>query len=444
MSDDAQAPDLAVQPEPRLGTTCEQRLGLQARVLERVAGDAPLQEVLDELCALVETLGGRTICSVMRLAGDGRLYIRAAPNVPEDVRAAFDGLCPRPGAGSCGNAAFAHQPIYVVDTATDARWADLRETAERYGIRSCWSIPVMLGGEIYGTFGISHLVQRAPDENDRELLATCAHLAEIAVRHARTMAEMERKNRELETVSAQLEDQLEKAREAERAKTQFLATVSHELRTPLNAIIGFAELVGQQPYGPLGDRRYGEYVADIKGSGEHLLTLINDILDMTRIERGTYEIDLDAVPPRQKARSVLRMTGEAARRDGVRLRARVPRSVPPASADSRALRQVLSNILDNAAKFSLWNGRVLLEAGQDTMGRVVFTVTDQGCGIPPEKIPELGQPFEQLGDAMSGQRAGTGLGLAISCRLVEMMNGTLTIDSEPGTGTRVTVALPAA
>lgn len=259
---------------------------------------------------------------------------------------------------------------------------------------------------------------------------------------ARDMTELERKNRDLARLSVQLEDQLRKVEEANQAKTQFLATMSHELRTPLNAVIGFAELMEAEPHGPLGDARYKGYLADIHKSGQLLLSLINNLLDMTRIERGKYEVDHRELAPRPLVQEALRTVRAMAQEAGVRLRGTARRDLPRVRADHRALVQVLLNLLSNALQFTPPGRRVMLSAEIANDGGIVFTVSDEGCGIPQDKIAQLGQPFQRLGNAYRAETSGTGLGLAISRRLTEIMGGELTIESAIDVGTRVSVRLP--
>ncbi|SDG55196.1 two-component system, cell cycle sensor histidine kinase PleC [Limimonas halophila] len=259
---------------------------------------------------------------------------------------------------------------------------------------------------------------------------------------ARDMSELEQKNRELSALSARLQAQLEEARKAEHAKGQFLASISHELRTPLNAIIGFADLLQSQPFGELGHPRYAEYAAEIRRSGGKLLALIDDALALGRLERGAHAEDSEPVSPRAFVRDLVQGQWRAAREAGVRLRARVAADAPMPVTNRRAMRQVMTKLLDNALKFTPQGGRVVLTVERAPDGRARLTVADQGCGMAPEEIPTLGQPFEQSGDAMRAERSGLGLGLPVSQRLVDILGGTLTIDSTPGAGTTVTVLLP--
>ena len=233
------------------------------------------------------------------------------------------------------------------------------------------------------------------------------------------------------------------AEEASRARSQFLALMSHELRTPLNAIIGFSELIETQALGPVGVDRYVEYARDVRLSGSHLLALVNDLLDMSKIEAGKYDLHPELVDLRQIVRSCLRMMALRAEDAGVTLVDRLDEvRLPPLVADERAIKQVVLNLLSNALKFTPAGGRAEVSGGL-VGGWVEIRVADDGIGIPPEHIARIGKPFEQVDNAHTRRQQGTGLGLALSRSLVELHGGGLDIDSAPGRGTRVTVRLPA-
>jgi cell cycle sensor histidine kinase DivJ len=239
------------------------------------------------------------------------------------------------------------------------------------------------------------------------------------------------------------ETELEQARAAAEAqnagKSRFLANMSHELRTPLNAIMGFSDIMKQRLFGPLSDR-YLEYAELIHESGAHLLELINDVLDMSKIEAERYELALEGFDARDAVSAVLRLMRGQAERAGVMLRGVLPAEPLEADADRRAIKQIALNLVSNALKFTPRTGQVTLTA--QACGEVLeLIVQDTGVGIAPEDLERLGRPFEQAGDA--GQRAGgAGLGLSLVRAFAKLHGGEMAIESALGEGTTVTVRLP--
>ncbi len=235
-----------------------------------------------------------------------------------------------------------------------------------------------------------------------------------------------------------------RAEGSNRAKSEFLANMSHELRTPLNAIIGFSEIMAAQMYGPLGDKRYHDYAHDILGSGQHLLALINDILDMSKIEAGKLNLRFEPIHLEDVIEDAARLVRKNAQAAGLDLNLDLE-DLPETEADYRAIKQVLLNLLSNAIKFTPRNGTVTVKARAESSpngGRVKFSVIDTGIGIFAEDLQRLAQPFEQIESQLAKTQQGSGLGLALTKSLIELHRGSLTIDSHPGEGTAVTVTLP--
>jgi cell cycle sensor histidine kinase DivJ len=226
-----------------------------------------------------------------------------------------------------------------------------------------------------------------------------------------------------------------------RAKTQFLANMSHELRTPLNAVIGFSEILNRELYGALGEARYRDYARLIHESGEHLLAVVNDILDMSKLEAGKFELQTEPFMPDTLVEPCFKMVDAMAREKSIRLMSDIPRAVPMLVADERVCRQILINLLSNAIKFSHEHSVITL--GMRRQGRyVAIAVTDHGIGMGEEAVRRLGEPFFQAQGGLARRYEGTGLGLSIVKGLVELHEGELHASSTPGEGTVMTVLLP--
>jgi signal transduction histidine kinase len=239
--------------------------------------------------------------------------------------------------------------------------------------------------------------------------------------------------------------QLGRLREANAAKTRFLAAMSHELRTPLNAVIGFADLMRGPLFPSIPDRKKIEYLDDIHASGVHLLSLIDDILDLAKVEAGRVPLRPEPLAPRAIVREALRTLRIPMRERGITIRFSAPAALPPVSADRRALLQILLNLLSNAVKFSDGPGsRIVVRAAPFGDGLMRFSVENRGPGVPPAVIARLGEPFVQDDDPTRAAGRGAGLGLAISVRLAEAMDGSLVIEDGRDGVTRVLVTLPTA
>lgn len=227
---------------------------------------------------------------------------------------------------------------------------------------------------------------------------------------------------------------------ANQAKTQFLANMSHELRTPLNAVIGFAEALESGIFGPMTGKQT-EYVADIRRSGQHLLSLINDILDTTKIESGKYVLHEDLLDITDVIAQCVRQVEPLTQEKGVALLSSVPRDLPPLFADERALRQILLNLLSNAVKFTPPGGRMEVTAAVTRNG-MRLRVSDTGIGIPEGDLDRVMEPFHQVDNSHTRRYPGTGLGLPLVRALVDLMGGAFTLTSRVGQGTTATVLFP--
>jgi two-component system cell cycle sensor histidine kinase PleC len=252
---------------------------------------------------------------------------------------------------------------------------------------------------------------------------------------------LKRSQERIQELAHSYEEEKIRAEQANRSKSEFLANMSHELRTPLNAINGFSEMMIQNIFGPLGHERYTEYANDIYNSGQHLLSLINDILDMSKIEAGKMVLSAEPVVPMDLIEQCLRLVSARAAEKNINI-VLEGEDLPEIEADPRAIKQVLLNLLSNAVKFTPEDGRVTVR-GFNAVDGVVLQISDTGIGIPEEDLPRLGRPFEQIEAHHSRKHEGSGLGLALSKSLVELHGGTLRIDSTLGKGTTVSFTLPA-
>jgi signal transduction histidine kinase len=251
-------------------------------------------------------------------------------------------------------------------------------------------------------------------------------LGALAANLNRMNDELGRLYRELETAS--------------RHKSEFLASMSHELRTPLNAIIGFSEVLQERMFGDLNDKQ-AEYVDDIIASGRHLLALINDILDLSKIEAGRMELELARFDLPLTLDTTLALVRERAIRHGLQLELALDERVGPVVADERKIRQVLLNLLSNAVKFTPEGGRVTVTAAPAD-GAVAIAVSDTGVGIAAEDQAAVFEEFRQVGSDAARKREGTGLGLTLARRFVELHGGRLWVTSEVGKGSTFTFTLP--
>ena len=247
----------------------------------------------------------------------------------------------------------------------------------------------------------------------------------------------------LTRLAAQLQSANEQASAASRAKSDFLAAMSHELRTPLNAIIGFSEVIRNETFGPVGSAKYRGYAEDINASGQHLLDLINDILDLSKVESGLGELRDENVDVPKTVQLVFNLVKQRAEKGGVGLALDLPHDLPLLRADGRKLKQILLNLVTNAVKFSYRDGTVTLRARAGPDDGYLFEVLDEGIGMAPEDIPKAFAHFGQVFGDPDREQEGTGLGLPLTKALVEMHQGSLDLKSAPGAGTKASVRFPA-
>jgi two-component system, NtrC family, sensor kinase len=334
----------------------------------------------------------------------------------------------QPGQGATGQAALRREPVQLPDISEEQgyRAPRIRAVLLRLGYRSVLAVPLLSEQRILGVLTVwRQAAGRYPDEVV-DLLKTLAAQSAIAIQNARLFSELGEKSRELEAAS--------------RHKSEFLANMSHELRTPLNAIIGFSEVLGERMFGELNDKQ-AEYVQDILSSGRHLLALINDILDLSKIEAGRMELELSRFDLPAAIGSAVILVRERATRHGLALDVSVDDRLGPFVGDERKIRQVLLNLLSNAVKFTPEGGRVAVRAAPAN-GGVEISVSDTGIGIAVEDQEAIFQEFRQVGTDYARKREGTGLGLALARRFVDLHGGRIWVKSRLGEGSTFTFNLP--
>ncbi|NRF68758.1 response regulator [Aquincola sp. S2] len=413
----------------------------ESRLLEMMARGVPLADTLSELALLMESQAAGLTCTLVLLDIDGRHIAGAiGPNMPAEYLKAHEGVEIGPLVGSCGTALHRRETVIVTDILTDPGWQPFLPLIAHHGFRACWSAPIFHGETVLGTFAMYYREPRSPTPRDFKLLSLATHVAGIAIERRRRELELARYREHLEELvrerTAELEAARDRAEVANRAKSAFLASMSHELRTPLNGILGFAQLLLLDPD---TTERQRKGMTIIQGSGEHLLTLINDVLDLSRIEAGK----LDLHPVRFSLPALLKVVADIfrvkAEEKSLFFHYRPAPDLPGgAVADDKRLRQVLLNLVGNAVKFTD-EGEVSLAVRvvhrHGDQARLRFEIADSGVGIEPEHLQRLFQPFEQAGD-IERRAGGSGLGLSISRQLVRLMGSEIEVDSALGRGSR--------
>ncbi|MBI3523463.1 MAG: PAS domain S-box protein [Betaproteobacteria bacterium] len=424
----------------------ERLLDGQKRVLELVAVKAPLPDALAALTSVIESQSPGMLCSILLLDADG-VHIRhgAAPSLPEEFIQAVDGSSIGPRAGSCGTAAYRGEQVVVENIDTDPLWQDYRHLAELHGLRACWSTPIFdARRRVLGTFAMYFLQPGRPTAKHLQLIEIATQTAAIAIVSKRGEMEILMLNAELEQRVAERTAQLEaakiRAEAADRVKSAFLATMSHELRTPLNSIIGFTGILQQKLPGPLNAEQEKQ-LAIVRNASRHLLTLINDVLDISKVEAGELHLASERVDLHAQIARLGGVFAALAERRGLAFALGIGKGEAIVTCDARRVEQVLNNLLSNALKFTQ-RGNIELGCvrANDTF---TIAVTDTGVGIKSEDMDKLFHPFSQIETGLPELREGAGLGLAISKHLVEAMGGHIFAESVWGKGSRFVFTLPA-
>ncbi len=387
------------------------------------------------------------------------------------------------------------EPVLILDVSKDPRFFGDFDQASGFTTRSILCVPLQTKGHVIGAIEVMNKANRSFDQQDLQLLSSLAAPAAAAIENARLFEQAQQEIAERKRVEIALQESVqqlqttykqamiyaqelkeevaerkraEAALEEERVllaqrvaertadlsaantelaravrlKDEFLASMSHELRTPLTAILGLSELLKLGVYGTLTDQQI-KSVQSIDESGRHLLALINDILDLSKIEAGKLDLQIGLVSVEAVCQASLQFIKQTASKKQLKVSSTVDKGITTLQADERRLKQILVNLLSNAVKFTPEGGAIGLEVvGDVAQNEVYFTVWDTGIGISPEDMPRLFQPFIQLDSSLSRQYAGTGLGLALVQRMVGMLGGSVAVESEVGQGSRFIVSLP--
>jgi signal transduction histidine kinase len=396
-------------------------------ISQAVSSTLDVETVLQTIVSRASQLAGADGCAIYEYDdATEAFHIRATHNLDPVLVETLRAAPLRKGEGAMGRAAETREPTQVADIAAPGAYqSHIRDTLLGAGYRALLSVPLLREGEIIGSLSLNrHTPGEFPPEAI-EVLKTFATQSALAIQNARLFREIADKSRQLEAAS--------------RHKSEFLANMSHELRTPLNAIIGFSEVLVDRMFGELNEKQ-DEYLKDIYASGQHLLSLINDILDLSKVEAGRMELEATAFDLPSAIDNALILVRERATRRGITLGRTIDEHLGMIRGDARKVKQVLLNLLSNALKFTPEGGRIAVSARvHDDVAEV--SVTDTGVGIAPEDQEAVFEEFRQVGTA-DKKAEGTGLGLALSRRFIELHGGRIWVKSEVGTGSTFIFTLP--
>jgi signal transduction histidine kinase len=397
-----------------------------SEVGQAISSTLDLQAVLSTIVARATELSGTDAGVVYEYDEQREVFLpRATEHLEAEVVEAMLATPVRKGEGATGRLAEVHEPIQLADILEAPAESRVRSVLVRAGYRALLAVPLVREDRLIGGLTVIRKATGAFAPEVIELLRTFATQSALAIQNARLFLEIADKSQQLEAAS--------------RHKSEFLANMSHELRTPLNAIIGFSEVLMQRMFGELNTKQE-EYLKDIYESGRHLLSLINDILDLSKIEAGRMELELTAFDLPTAIDSALTLVRERASRRGIVLEKTLDERVGPIRADERKVRQVVLNLLSNAIKFTPEGGRIEVRA-VPVDSSVEVSVADTGVGIAPEDQEAVFEEFRQVGSSAAKQE-GTGLGLALCRKFVELHDGTIWVTSAVGAGSTFTFRLP--
>ena len=400
----------------------------QRAVLEAIVRGDVLADILAELCRIVEDeAGGQVRAAIMLVDAQRRLRSCAAPSLPDHYNAAVDGIGAAEGVGTCAHAAATGQIVVTRDFATDRGWEGLAHLPLAIGLKAAWSMPVAsASGEVLATFGTYFPECREPTSHERDLVAVLAQTAALAIERDRKDAS----NAEL----------LERLRDQERRKDEFLATLAHELRNPLAPIRTGLHIL-RMTTDPVMAAKSRDVMERQLG---HLVRLVDDLLDVSRITRGKVTLSRQRIDLGKVIDNALELARPSIDAHGHTLALQVPDQALLLDGDATRLAQVLANLLNNAAKYTPSGGRVSLDVEQ-VPETLIVRVSDNGIGIPADMLDRVFDMFTQLDASIDRSQGGLGIGLTLVRRLVELHGGTVDVHSDgPGTGSTFTVYLPAA
>ncbi len=355
-------------------------------------------------------------------------HLRATYRIEKEVVEALQTTPVRPGQGATGQTATVRAPVQVPNILAEREHTGTRARPMlvRLGYRSVLAVPLLREERIMGALTVWRREAGSFSTEVVNLLQTFATQSALAIQNARLFREIEEKGKQLEVAS--------------RHKSEFLANMSHELRTPLNAIIGFSEVLQEKLFGELNEKQ-AEYTDDILSSGRHLLSLINDILDLSKVEAGKMEREVTTFDLPDAIENALLLIRERASRHGIKLDRVIDDRLGDYTGDERKVKQILVNLLSNAVKFTPEGGQIKVEANLGDSA-VIVSVTDTGIGIAKEDQEAIFEEFRQVGSNYAQKREGTGLGLTLTRRFVEMHGGRIWVESEVGKGSKFTFTLP--
>ena len=398
-----------------------------AEVSQAVNSSLELEQVLSTIVARAVQLSAADEGIVYELDdASGKLWPRASHGLPPEL---VEEVTARPlmlNESVVGRAAAAGTPMQIPDVTADDSYAGrVRDAVERAGFRALLGVPLMREGRVVGGLAIGRKTPGVFAPEVVEVVQTFAAQSTLAIQNARLFREIEQKSRELEVAS--------------QHKSQFLANMSHELRTPLNAILGYTELIVDRIYGEVPEKIL-EVLDRIQSSGRHLLGLINDVLDLSKIEAGQLTLALSEYSFNEVVQSVVSAVGSLAAEKGLPLKVDVARGLPLGLGDERRIAQVLLNLVGNAIKFTD-TGEVAVRV-TNSGGVFLVSVADTGPGIKPEDRQRIFEEFQQSDASSSKSKSGTGLGLAIAKRIVELHGGRIWVESAPGKGSTFCFSMP--